>query len=76
MKEGIIQLLRDACALPEEIGEDSVFSQLSLDSLTFIDFLVSVEDAFGIKFRVEDFEISNWGTLGEFIKTVDRYVEE
>lgn len=76
MKERIIQLLQDACALPEEITGDSVFSQLSLDSLTFIDFLVSVEDAFGIKFRIEDLEISNWGTLSEFIKTVDSYVEE
>lgn len=71
MKERVIQLLRDACALPEEIGEDTQLQSLSLDSLSFIEFLVNVENEFGIEFEPEDLVRERWNTVGEFIKEID-----
>lgn len=72
MKERIIQLLRDTCALPEEIGEDTLLQTLSLDSLSFIEFLVNVENEFGIEFEPEDLMLENWKTVGELIQCVGR----
>ena len=71
MKERIIQLLQDACALPEEIGEDTPLQSLSLDSLSFIEFLINVENEFGIEFEPEDLVRERWDTVGEFIKEID-----
>ena len=76
MKERIIQLLRDTCALPEEIGEDTLLQTLSLDSLSFIECLVNVENEFGIEFEPDDLMLANWETVGKFIKSAEgKYAE-
>ncbi len=44
----IITLVKKNCALEEIVTENSRFSELSTDSLSFISMLVEIEDCFGI----------------------------
>ena len=48
MKEKVIKILKNACALPEEISEESELKLLSLDSLSFVGAVVEIEETFGI----------------------------
>ena len=77
MKERIMEILAANCALPENITEKSQFSMLSIDSLSFINFLVEVENEFGIEFEIEELLITHWETVGEFIRSAEeKYAEK
>lgn len=78
MKERIIQLLQDACALEEKrITSRTDLKELSLDSLSFIDFLVNVENEFGIEFAPEELMLGYWKTVGEFVSMAEvKYAEK
>ena len=77
MKEKILQLLQNQCALPEDIREESEFALLSLDSLSFICFLVEVEQELGIEFEIEEMAVQQWGTVGDFLKKAEeKYAEK
>ena len=56
MRERILCLLREACALGEAADEESRFEQLSLDSLSYVAFLVQLEEEFGIEIPSEDLD--------------------
>ena len=44
--------------------------ELSTDSLSFIEFLVRVEETFNIEFEAEELDINVWETVGDIIKAV------
>ena len=46
MKEKIIDIIKDACAITEDITEESCLKELSLDSLSFIEVVVKIEKTF------------------------------
>ena len=73
MNDLIIRILRESCALPEEeVFESSVLSELSLDSLSFIDALVKIEEISGIEFDMEELDMARW----ERVEDITRSVEE
>ena len=76
MKEKIIEILQNACALPEELTEDSELKTLSLDSLSFVGAVVELENELGIEFDLDELIISEWATVGEVIKAVEGKINE
>lgn len=72
MRERIIEIIRDACALKEDnITFETNLGDISLDSLTFIEVIVRIEQEFGIEFDDEDLNIDDWGTIGDVIHYVE-----
>lgn len=76
MREEILAIIRDACALPEELSSESEWKDISLDSLSFIEVLVSVEQRFGIEFGPEQSDMTGWTNIGDFIEFVEKTVNE
>ncbi len=75
MRERILCLLREACALGEAADEESRFEQLSLDSLSYVAFLVQLEEEFGIEFEDEALDLREAGTVGELLRLVEEKVK-
>lgn len=76
MKEKIIELFHNACALEQEVNEQSTLSMLSLDSLTFVSIIVALENEFHIEFDIENLNIKNWKTVHNIIETVEEMCSE
>lgn len=74
MKEKIIEIIRNACAVPETVTEDSELLTLSLDSLSFVGAVVEIEDAFGITFDLDEALPLAWQTVGQIIQGVENKV--
>ena len=72
MQNKIIDIIKCECALEEDITIDTKISDLSLDSLTFVSILVSIEDTFNIEFDIETLDIKTWNTVGDIIEYVMR----
>ncbi len=72
MKDKIIEIIKNACALDEKVTEDSVIKELSLDSLTFVGVLVKIEKLFDIEFDIEELDGKIWNTVGEFINFTEK----
>ena len=68
MKEKIIEIIRNACALEEkDITLQTKLKDLSLDSLSFIEAIVKIEQTFDIEFEFEQAELSYWESIGDII---------
>ncbi len=74
MKEKIISIIQAACALEEEINVESELSVLSLDSISFVEIIVKLEEIFGVEFEIDELGIFNWGTVGDIIESVKEKV--
>ena len=64
-------MLENACALQEELCENSRLQAISLDSLSFIELLVNVENEFGIEFEPEELLIERWNTVRDLVKITE-----
>ena len=72
MKTRIMQLIKDACALTEkDVSEDSEIKLLSLDSLSFIGLIVSIETEFDIVFDDEQLSILDYVYVKDLITTAE-----
>ena len=71
MKDKIMKIIHDACALEEVITEQSKLSMLSLDSLTFVVIIIALENEFKIEFDIENLDIKKWETVKDIIETVE-----
>ncbi len=74
MKEKIIEIIRNACALPEEINEDSELLTLSLDSLSFVGAVVETEEEFGIEFDIDELNLLDFPRVGDFIRITEKKI--
>ena len=75
MKEKIIEIIRNACALEEnDITLETKLQDLSLDSLSFIEAIVSIEQEFDIEFEDESLNIYEWKTVEEIIQYVEKII--
>lgn len=74
MKEKIIEIIRNACALPEEINEDSELLTLSLDSLSFVGAVVETEEEFGIEFDIDELNFLDFPRVGDFIRITEKKI--
>lgn len=70
----VIQLLVEKYGVDEaKVSPDASMADLGLDSLSVAELVFDIEDLFAIEIDAEDAE---FGTFGEAIALVDRYVEE
>ena len=72
MKTKIIERLRQVCALEEErVTLKTKLEDLSLDSLSFIELLVLLEEDFRIEFAEEELNIRAWKCVGDIVNAVE-----
>ena len=76
MKEIIINIIKDNLAFKEEVKENTNLSNLSLDSLSFITALVTIEEVFSISFTDEELNIDNFKNVSDLVNQVKRKVLE
>lgn len=76
MNEIIINIINDNLALKEEVKENTNLSNLSLDSLSFINALVTIEEVFSITFNDEELNIDNFKNVSDLVNLVKRKVLE
>ena len=76
MNEIIINIIKDNLVLKEEVKDDTNLSNLSLDSLSFITALVTIEEVFSITFNDEELNINNFKTVDDITCLVKRKVSE
>lgn len=76
MKEIIINIINDNLALKEEVKENTNLSNLSLDSLSFINAIVTIEEVFSITFNDEELNIDNFKNVSDLVNLVKRKVLE
>ena len=68
MREEIIEIIRDSCALEEDgIAAETKLNEISLDSLSFLGALVRIEERFGFEFDIEELDLYGWETVGDII---------
>ena len=71
MRERVVEIVKNACAINEEVTLDSELKLLSLDSLTFVGVVMDLEEEFGIEFEVDELDILDWKTVGDIAKSVE-----
>lgn len=76
MKEIIINIINDNLALKEEVKENTNLSNISLDSLSFINALVTIEEVFSITFNDEELNIDNFKNVSDLVNLVKKKVLE
>ena len=77
VKTKIIEMIRQVCALEEKrMTLKTKLEDLSLDSLSFIELLVLLEETFGIEFSEEELNIRAWRSVGDIVKSVEAKHEE
>ena len=77
MKEKIIEIIKNACALEEEVTQETELQNTSLDSLSFIEAIVNIEKEFNIEFDFEQIDLSKWVSVNDIIvRTRELYNEK
>ena len=74
MRDRVVEIVKNACAINEEVTLDSELKLLSLDSLTFVGVVIDLEEEFGIEFEVDELDILDWKTVGDIAKSVEEKV--
>ena len=75
MIELIVGLIKEACALNEEVTDETELEFISLDSLTFVGVLVEMEKLFDIEFELDELNIANWKTVGDISQSVEEKIQ-
>ena len=68
----ILELIRAHTAFDEEIHADTPISSLSLDSLSFINLLVAIEEEYGVEFGDEELTRDRYASAGDLISAVEK----
>lgn len=72
MKEKIIEIIRNACALEEnDITPETRLKDISLDSLSFIEAIVNIEQTFDIEFEEDCFDVYEWDKIADLVLYVE-----
>ena len=72
MKDKIIEIIRNACAIDEDVTEESELLMLSLDSLSFVGVIMEIEETFSIEFELEELNFLDF----KIVSYVIRFTEE
>lgn len=70
----IIEIIKNQCALEENVTSESLLKELSLDSLSFVSVIAELEDTFGVEFELEELNIEEWERAEDIIKAVEEKV--
>ena len=74
MKETIIEIIKNQCALEENVTPESLLKELSLDSLSFVSVILELEDTFKVEFDLEELNIEEWERAEDIIRAVEEKV--
>lgn len=74
MKDKVIRIIKKACALEEDISLESELALLSLDSLSFVNVIVELEEEFGIEFDIDELAIFHWKTVDDIVKNIEEKI--
>lgn len=72
----IIEIMKEAGELPDNIGLDTTFKEIELESINFITIVVEIEDYFEIEFDDENMLISKYKTVGNFVNYVESIINK
>lgn len=73
----VMNMIRESCAEKECcVTKQTSFADLSIDSLSFVELVVGVEDAFEISFDDSELILSDWKTVGNFIRRIKQKLQE
>lgn len=75
MKEKVIEIIQNACAIDEEVTPESELKLLSLDSLSFVEAIVEIENYFGIDCD-DGILMNEYLTVNDLIDYVRRKINE
>lgn len=76
MNEIIINIIKDNLALKKDVNNKTNLNTLSIDSLSFINALVTIEEVFSITFKDEELNINNFKNVNDLINLIKRKVLE
>ena len=77
VREDILETIRRSCAADEPLlSEESTFDEISIDSLSFVDMIVELEDSYQIQFEDEELNIYGWNKVQDFIDIVERHIAQ
>ncbi len=76
MKDKIIKVIQKACAIKEDVTPESELKLLSLDSLSFVGAIVEIEEIFSVEFEIDELSVSDWKTVEDIIKGVEKKINE
>ena len=76
IEDEIFTIIKNACAIDEEITLESEIYLLSIDSLAFINVLVEIEKKFMIEFEFDELNIEELKTVKLLIKKVKEKLDE
>lgn len=76
MKNKVIELIKDNLALDEEVDIDTPLKSLSLDSLSFINLIIQIEETYDIDFSFDELDIKKWNIVNDFIQTIKEKLNE
>ncbi len=75
MKDKVIEIIKNACAIDEEVTPNSKLKLLSLDSLSFVEAIVEIENYFDIDCD-DGLLMNEYLTVNDLISYVGRKIDE
>lgn len=67
---GIESKLKDVCCEDICIQKDTLISDTGIDSLVFVQFILEIEDEYGVEIPFEKLSIEELGTISELAELV------
>lgn len=76
VRDEIVEIIRRACEATGSLPtEESRFDELGIDSLSFIELIVELEDSYGVCFENDELNIYGYDTVHDFINIVERHIK-
>lgn len=75
MKDKVIEIIKNVCAIDEEVASDSELKSLSLDSLSFVEAIVEIENYFDIDCD-DGLLMNEYLTVNDLISYIGRKIDE
>ena len=75
MKDKEIEIIKNVCAIDEEVAPDSELKSLSLDSLSFVEAIVEIENYFDIDCD-DGLLMNEYLTVNDLISYIGRKIDE
>ena len=76
MKHKVVEIIQRACAIDEVVTLNSELNLLSLDSLTFVNIIVELEEEFNIEFEIDELCMVSWGKVVDIANRVEEKMNE
>ena len=76
MNDTIIKLIKNKVSLDENVNLNTKLTDLSLDSLSFIELLLEIEEMYKIEFNDSSLYIDNYKTVNDLINKIKELKNE